>query len=129
MRLKTCTGCGHAFLPRHARVYRCPVCEPTGRDQRSPTTRAQRDGTGDYERNRAVILEGAPRCALRIACAGAPATTVDHVLAVAAGGTHDLANLVPACASCNARKQARSAPAPHAFRVPEVHEIAPLRLV
>jgi 5-methylcytosine-specific restriction endonuclease McrA len=32
---------------------------------------------------------------------GRPATTVDHVLAVVLGGTHDLANLVPACQRCN----------------------------
>ena len=32
---------------------------------------------------------------------GAYATTVDHVVAVVLGGTHDLSNLRPACARCN----------------------------
>jgi 5-methylcytosine-specific restriction endonuclease McrA len=126
MRMRTCCGCGHAFVPRHAQVFRCERCEPTGRDQKDPTTRAQRDGTGDYERNRAIVLEGAPAC---VYC-GAPATTADHVVAVANGGGHELANLVPACGRCNARKGARTAPvAPHAFHVPDVHEVlGPTRL-
>jgi 5-methylcytosine-specific restriction endonuclease McrA len=128
MRMRTCCGCGHAFVPRHAQVFRCETCEPTGRDQKDPTTRAQRDGTGDYERNRAIVLApGAvtgqpPTC---VYC-GAPATTVDHVVAVANGGTHELSNLVPACSPCNSSKAARPGPAPvapaHAYRLPEVHE-------
>ena len=32
---------------------------------------------------------------------GAYADTVDHVLAVVLGGTHDLSNLRPACGHCN----------------------------
>jgi 5-methylcytosine-specific restriction protein A len=128
--MRTCCGCGHAFVPRHAQVFRCPACEPTGRDQKDPTTRAQRDGTGDYERNRAAVLAGSPMCAY--GCRR-PATTVDHVVAVANGGTHDLSNLVPACGPCNSSKAARPGPAPvapaHAYRLPEVHEqLGPMRL-
>ena len=33
-----------------------------------------------------------------------PATTIDHVIPVSKGGTHDLSNLVPACRPCNASK-------------------------
>lgn len=33
---------------------------------------------------------------------------VDHVLAVACGGTDDAGNLVPACATCNSQKRART---------------------
>lgn len=33
--------------------------------------------------------------------------TIDHVIALAAGGTNDFSNLVPACRTCNSRKQAR----------------------
>jgi 5-methylcytosine-specific restriction endonuclease McrA len=32
---------------------------------------------------------------------GQPAGTIDHVQPVILGGTHDLANLVPACQRCN----------------------------
>jgi 5-methylcytosine-specific restriction endonuclease McrA len=38
---------------------------------------------------------------------GAYATTVDHVVPLAIGGSHDLANLVPACQPCNSRRGAR----------------------
>jgi hypothetical protein len=37
-----------------------------------------------------------------------PATTIDHLVAVSKGGNSDRGNLVPACASCNSRKRARS---------------------
>lgn len=35
---------------------------------------------------------------------GAPATEVDHLVPVAAGGTDDLGNLVPSCQRCNRSK-------------------------
>ena len=38
-----------------------------------------------------------------------PANTVDHVQALAEGGTHDPANLVAACRSCNARRGGETA--------------------
>lgn len=38
---------------------------------------------------------------------GAPATEIDHVKPLAAGGPHMLANLRPACGPCNAAKGAR----------------------
>lgn len=38
---------------------------------------------------------------------GAAADSIDHVKPLAKGGAHMLANLRPACASCNARKGAR----------------------
>lgn len=92
------------------------MCRPVGNDDRSPTTRARRDGTGDYQRNRAILLApdadgNPPLCALRIRCDGAPATTADHRVAAVHGGTHELSNLVPACASCNSSKQAGTNPA------------------
>lgn len=38
---------------------------------------------------------------------GQPADSVDHVKPIAAGGQHILANLRPACLSCNSRKGAK----------------------
>jgi 5-methylcytosine-specific restriction endonuclease McrA len=38
---------------------------------------------------------------------GGPFQEVDHVIAIARGGPHCLANLRPICRSCNARKGAR----------------------
>ena len=39
---------------------------------------------------------------------GAPATTVDHVIPKASGGTDDEDNLVASCLPCNARKGAKA---------------------
>jgi len=36
--------------------------------------------------------------------------TQDHVIPLAKGGLHDKANIVPACQSCNSRKNTREAP-------------------
>ena len=38
---------------------------------------------------------------------GVKADTIDHVVALARGGTDDMSNLVPACKSCNSSKQAK----------------------
>ena len=52
----------------------------------------------DYQANRAIILRGDPLCYW---CRTAPATTADHLRAVAQGGGHEVSNLVPACEPCN----------------------------
>lgn len=119
MRLVTCSSCGRPYERRVAYHGRCPTCEPHGRDQRSPTTRAQ---DAEYRAERARVLAPGPdghppSCVLRIRCDGAPATTVDHVVPVARGGRH-AGNLVPACAACNASKQDSSAAANGSRAVP-----------
>lgn len=40
-------------------------------------------------------------------CEAAPATHLDHVLALKRGGRHSIGNLLPACARCNQTKSAR----------------------
>jgi 5-methylcytosine-specific restriction endonuclease McrA len=53
-----------------------------------------------YRRNRLIVLRAAGwRCQI---CGGI-ATTADHVLPLALGGTHDLSNLRPLCRRCNSR--------------------------
>jgi 5-methylcytosine-specific restriction endonuclease McrA len=55
-----------------------------------------------YRRQRsAVIAEAAGRCEIRGPHCSTIATTVDHVVALIDGGTHDRANLRAACAACN----------------------------
>ncbi|MEK6684620.1 MAG: HNH endonuclease [Nitrospirota bacterium] len=51
---------------------------------------------------RANFLRKFPAC---IVC-GAPATDVDHIMALAAGGSHHSDNLQALCKSCHARKTA-----------------------
>lgn len=53
-----------------------------------------------------AFLRAHPRCAR----CGAPATVVDHVLPLRAGGSHDPANLQPLCAPCHNAKTARETP-------------------
>lgn len=58
-----------------------------------------------YQRNRQAILAGSPPCVLRILCNGARATTADHILSLARGGTSAISNLQPACGPCNSAKR------------------------
>jgi 5-methylcytosine-specific restriction endonuclease McrA len=51
----------------------------------------------EYLRNRKTLLADHPLCHW---CKIWPATTADHLIG-APNGTHDLENLVPACARCN----------------------------
>lgn len=104
MALRSCSRCGSA----HPAGQRCPLA-PSGRAAGSPSTRAQRDGTGDYERNRRLLLGLDQRPVPWIRCAYCPerATTADHVIAVADGGSNDLANLRPSCRPCNLSRGAR----------------------
>jgi 5-methylcytosine-specific restriction endonuclease McrA len=101
MALRSCSRCGSA----HPAGERCPLA-PSGRAAGSPSTRAQRDGTGDYERERARVLAGDPAC---VYCGrrGTPENpmTAEHPVAVADGGGH--AGMVPACRRCNLSRGAR----------------------
>ena len=64
-------------------------------------------GDPEYRRNRPIAMRRDKwRCQLRLpGCAGA-ATTCDHILGLADGGTHALANLQAACGPCHGRKTA-----------------------
>ena len=53
-----------------------------------------------YKDNRAQVLADNPQCYI----CGRNANTVDHLLEVDRGGTHDIENLAPCCTSCNSRK-------------------------
>ena len=57
-----------------------------------------------YRANRRLLLEDEPLCHW---CQLRPATSADHVLAVADGGTNDLDNMVAACGPCNSRRGGR----------------------
>jgi 5-methylcytosine-specific restriction endonuclease McrA len=48
-----------------------------------------------YRKNRQIVLSQSRRC-FWPGCT-TPATTADHITPLARGGTHDLANLRPAC--------------------------------
>ena len=56
-----------------------------------------------YKDNRAQVLADNPNCYI----CGRHATTVDHLLEVDRGGTHDIENLASCCVSCNSKKGQR----------------------
>ena len=53
-----------------------------------------------YRKNRAIILQGNPNCAL---CGRGGANTADHIIPYDAGGGHDIDNLRPAHLRCNSK--------------------------
>jgi 5-methylcytosine-specific restriction protein A len=73
--------------PRHAGAWR------NGRP-------ASAYGSG-WSKLRARVLAEEPTCAC-----GAPATEVDHIVALAFGGSHDRGNLRGTCTPCHKRKTA-----------------------
>lgn len=109
MATRACLTCGRSFTPTTYKQRRCDTHEPRGRASRSPTTRAQ---DAEYARNRKIVLTGNPPC---IYC-GNPATTADHAIPVALGGSNHLSNLEPACDPCNSSKQDRPAPSTRVHR-------------
>jgi len=61
-----------------------------------------------WQRIRAAYLKAHPNCAYNRKCRlGTPATEVDHVLALADGGTNEWHNLRAACKPCHSSKTAR----------------------
>ncbi|WP_082502913.1 HNH endonuclease [Nocardioides sp. Leaf307] len=57
-----------------------------------------------YKKNRLTVLARDNYCC--VYC-GREATTADHVVAVANGGTDDVSNLVACCITCNSSKGKR----------------------
>ncbi|WP_082966064.1 HNH endonuclease [Mycobacterium kubicae] len=90
-------------------VHRCPTHE---REHSKATGRA-RNARADTQARRDPAYLAIPkpygmRCALRIenVCTGW-ATTWDHIVPLAKGGTHAPSNRQPACRECNSSKGAR----------------------
>jgi 5-methylcytosine-specific restriction endonuclease McrA len=57
-------------------------------------------GSTIYQRNRKIVLEAANYCCQWPGC-NRPATTADHIVPLAYGGTNDLGNLRASCSKCN----------------------------
>jgi len=60
--------------------------------------------TTEWKKTRLAILE---RDNYTCGYCGNEATSVDHILPRALGGTHDPGNLIACCTPCNSRKQDR----------------------
>lgn len=86
-------GC---YCRRHARAVR------RNHDEQRPPAHRRGYG-GPWRRLRLLVLNHEPFCRL----CGAPATEVDHIVPLRAGGTNELSNLQPLCKSCHSRKTGR----------------------
>jgi 5-methylcytosine-specific restriction protein A len=87
---------------------RCPEHTRAAQRQRDAYrgTPAQRGYDRAYLAARRLILADGPHaCAWRC---GRVATTADHVIPLAKGGSNDPGNLVPACAPCNSSRGSRT---------------------
>ena len=86
---------------RTAGVHRCLLCTtlvPRG-ESRCPAHRIRRADPATNQRRRRALVVGHPcaRC-------GEPATELDHIIALARGGTEAWSNLQPLCRACHRRK-------------------------
>lgn len=68
----------------------------------------QRGGRAQQELTRQVLARYGRGCWLKLPGCTKIATTKDHVIPYAQGGTDDLSNFRPACRSCNSKRQNRN---------------------
>jgi 5-methylcytosine-specific restriction endonuclease McrA len=93
--------CLERTCPNLTSGSRCALHARRSTDSRPSSS--QRGYDRDYQRKRVALLSNGARC---VYC-GKPATTVDHVRALALGGTNEMSNLAPCCARCNYSRGAR----------------------
>jgi hypothetical protein len=99
--LRACARCGAPFKPRHKGHRHCELHELHGNAHRSPTTRNRPSSSTQRERLRNTVVPEGTRCAIQLDGCEGLATVMDHIIAVADGGNHELSNLRPACNHCN----------------------------
>lgn len=109
---KPCThpGCGVLVVGK-ARCLKHEAEQAKAYQAKADANRASssRRGYGrDWQRCRRAYLAQHPLCEIQAKCHGAPATEVDHITPIHAGGARlDFANLQAACKPCHSWKTAR----------------------
>jgi 5-methylcytosine-specific restriction enzyme A len=94
---RRCLDCGQ--LTRNG--SRCQQCSRRRDQQRNRGTTTQRGYGSTWQAiSRSVLDRDGYRCRY----CGQPATTVDHIIPKARGGSDDPSNLVACCRSCNSAK-------------------------
>ena len=91
------TGCREWAVDGTSRCPRHPYRSGWKRRPSSTPSSAYR---GAWPKLRAAKLNANPRCQV----CGRPATQVDHIIPLSAGGTHDAANLQSICRPCHLTK-------------------------
>jgi 5-methylcytosine-specific restriction endonuclease McrA len=89
--------CRNFCVPGRSRCRECGG----GAWARVPKARTLAYADPTYRRNRVIAIQREPECHWRLPGCTLKSTTADHLLSVAKGGSHELENLVGACASCN----------------------------
>ena len=89
-------------------VAGCSRCRAHGGGAwaRQPPARQAEYRSGEYQRNRRLVIAREPTCHWRLPGCTQISTTADHLKAVAEGGGHELENLVGSCRPCNEKRGA-----------------------
>ena len=98
-----CLGCGTICQPRPNQDGRCDRCYLMGQRLRNVV---RHHYTGQWPTIRKALLAARPWCQ---ACQATADLTVDHIVPVSRGGTHEGHNLQVLCRRCNSAKGAKSA--------------------
>ena len=101
-----CPVCGRLFVMRNStHMYCSRTCKYSGSDAVRERRAHMRASSLPFtlEQRRSKFAYWGNRCWM----CNAPATTLDHVKPIVAGGPHILANFRPACRSCNSSKGGR----------------------
>ena len=102
---RPCISCGALCT-----ASRCPACtraRQRARDQWRGTPR-QRGYDATYYANRRIVIAASD--GLCSWCHRRPATSADHLVPLAKGGTNAIENLIPCCGPCNASRGSRAEP-------------------
>jgi len=100
----TCAGCRKKLSDRHRRNYYAKL-PPDKRHTLTHKKRAETYGVEHSEYSRTAIMH---RWAYTCAYCPAFAEHMDHVMPLSKGGTDTESNMLPACASCNLSKGAKT---------------------
>ena len=100
MRLKTCCGCFHNFLPEELTAGRCLNCRRA--KERARGTRTSRGYDNDWLRLSANAIAHHPYCSN---CRSTEDLTADHILPKSKNGRNVLSNVQVLCRSRNSGKR------------------------
>ncbi len=106
-----CELCGQECIRRSAIQRTCPDCRPklaVFAERRRNLRKRGIGGSHTVSDFRALCEKYNWRCAYCGKNLTAKTVTKDHVIPISRGGTDVIGNIVPACLSCNAAKQART---------------------